>query len=91
LASGEHILGRSSDAGVFIADAGVSRHHARITIGEHGATLEDLGSKNGTMLNGRTIDGPTLLVDGTVILLGSTTLKFRTFATPGSTETLGIV
>jgi DNA-binding winged helix-turn-helix (wHTH) protein len=89
LTCGEHILGRSSDAAVVVDDAGVSRHHARITISEHGATLEDLGSKNGTMLNGRTIDGPTPLTDGAAILLGATTLKFRAFVTPGSTETLG--
>lgn len=88
LAHGEHILGRSNDAAVFVDDVGVSRHHARITLGEHGATLEDLGSKNGTMLNGQAIEGPTMLADGALIVLGATALKFRVFETSGSTATL---
>ena len=88
LPPGEHILGRSTDAAIFVDDAGVSRHHARITIGAEGAILEDLGSKNGTMLNGEPIGGPTRLADGAAIVLGATALKFRLFTTAGSTETV---
>ena len=90
LARGRHVRGRSNDAAVFVDDVGVSRHHAQITIDEHGATLEDLGSKNGTMLNGSTIDGPTALADGSVVVLGATALKFRIFGTSGSTETVSM-
>jgi hypothetical protein len=90
LPPGEHVLGRSSDATVFIDDAGISRHHARITITAGGALLEDLGSKNGTMLNGSRVPGPTPLADGAAIVLGATVLKFRTFGAPGSTETLTV-
>ena len=90
LPPGEHVLGRSSDAAVFIDDAGISRHHARITIAAGVALLEDLGSKNGTMLNGNLIPGPTPLADGASIVLGATVLKFRTFGTQGSTETLTV-
>jgi len=75
---------------VFIDDAGISRHHARITITAGGALLEDLGSKNGTMLNGSRVPGPTPLADGAAIVLGATVLKFRTFGAPGSTETLTV-
>jgi DNA-binding winged helix-turn-helix (wHTH) protein len=85
---GEHILGRSKEATVFVDDGGVSRQHARITIDGSGATLEDLGSKNGTMLNGHAIEVPTLLADGAVIVLGATALKFRVFRAVGSTETV---
>jgi DNA-binding winged helix-turn-helix (wHTH) protein len=88
LSLGEHVLGRSNDAAIFVDDVGVSRDHARITIGEQGATLEDLSSKNGTMLNGRPINGPTALTDGALIVLGATALKFRIFETSSSTETL---
>ena len=88
LPAGEHILGRSNDAAVFVDDVGISRHHARITVASHGASLEDLGSKNGTMLNGRPIGGPMSLADGAVIVLGSTALKFRIFESAGSTETI---
>jgi DNA-binding winged helix-turn-helix (wHTH) protein len=91
LSQGEHILGRSTDAAVFVDDVGISRHHARIIIGRQGAVLDDLGSKNGTVVNGRTIDGPTPLTDGAVIILGATALKFRIFESAGSTETISPV
>ena len=90
LPPGEHVLGRSPDAAVFIDDAGISRHHARITVTSTGAILEDLGSKNGTMLNGDRVPGPTPLADGNAIVLGTTALKFRLLRTPGSTETLTV-
>ena len=90
LAHGRHVLGRSNEAAVFVDGAGVSRQHAQITIDDSGATLEDLGSKNGTVLNGTAISGPTQLADGAVIVLGATALKFRSFATSGSTETVSI-
>jgi pSer/pThr/pTyr-binding forkhead associated (FHA) protein len=85
---GEPILGRSNDAAVFVDDVGISRRHSRITIGLKGATLEDLGSKNGTMLNGRPVDGPTVLGNGEVIVLGVTVLKVCIIETVGSTERL---
>jgi DNA-binding winged helix-turn-helix (wHTH) protein len=88
LVEGEHVLGRSGDAAILVDDAGVSRHHARITIGAQSATLEDLGSKNGTVLNGAAIEGPIELIDGAVIVLGATVLKFRIVEALGSTETL---
>jgi DNA-binding winged helix-turn-helix (wHTH) protein len=88
LAPGQHILGRSNDAAVFVDDVNVSRQHARITVDADGATLEDLGSKNGTTLDGAVIEGPTRLTDGSVIVLGATVLKFRVFDAPASTETL---
>jgi len=88
LPPGVHILGRSADAAIFVDDVGVSRHHAQITVGDAGAILQDLGSKNGTMLNGRAIEGPTALSDGAAIVLGTRTLRFRIFAAAGSTDTV---
>jgi len=88
LGRGAHLLGRANEAAIFVDDTGVSRHHARITIDEHGAKLEDLGSKNGTRLNGRVIDAPAVLEDGASIVLGATVLKFCVFQSSGSTETL---
>jgi DNA-binding winged helix-turn-helix (wHTH) protein len=88
LPPGVHNLGRSADAAIFVDDVGVSRHHARITVDDAGAILQDLGSKNGTMLNGRAIEGPTALADGAAIVLGTRTLKFRVFAPAGSTDTV---
>jgi DNA-binding winged helix-turn-helix (wHTH) protein len=88
LGAGVHIIGRSPDAAIFVDDGGVSRHHARIKIEANGAVLEDLGSKNGTVLDGRTIDQPTPLVDGSLIVVGATALKFRTFAALTTTDTI---
>ena len=88
LAAGDHVLGRSGDATILVDDAGVSRHHARITIRAHSATLLDLGSKNGTIVDGSAIRGPVELTDGAVIVLGATALKFRIVGSLGSTETV---
>jgi DNA-binding winged helix-turn-helix (wHTH) protein len=88
LLAGQHILGRSNEAAVFVDSVGVSRQHARISISAHGARLEDLGSKNGTKLNGHPVHAPTTLSDGALIVLGTTALKFRIFETPDSTETV---
>jgi pSer/pThr/pTyr-binding forkhead associated (FHA) protein len=82
------VLGRSGEASILIDEAGVSRHHARITIDAHTATLRDLGSKNGTIVNGSAVEGPVRLTDGAIILLGATALTFRIVDAIGSTETL---
>jgi DNA-binding winged helix-turn-helix (wHTH) protein len=88
LASGENIVGRAVDADVLVDDAGVSRHHARITIDTRDATLEDLASKNGTTLDGRPIQGPTPLSDGSLIVIGATALRLRIVATGTPTRTI---
>jgi DNA-binding winged helix-turn-helix (wHTH) protein len=88
LAPGTHIVGRSPDVAICVDDSGVSRQHARITIGSDGAKLEDLASKNGTVLDGSRIEGPTALKDGSMIVVGATALKFRVFAALSSTETV---
>jgi DNA-binding winged helix-turn-helix (wHTH) protein len=88
LAPGENIVGRSADAAVFVDDSGVSRHHARIIVDARGAMLEDLESKNGTILDGRPVQAPTPLVDGSLIVVGATALRFRVVATSTSTETI---
>ena len=88
LSPGVHIIGRSNEARIFVDDVGVSRQHARITIRDDGAVLEDLGSKNGTVLDGHAIEAPTPLVDGSLIVIGATALKFRIFISSTSTETV---
>jgi hypothetical protein len=61
------LIGRGLDADICIPDRQVSRHHARLLRSVDGYMLEDLGSKNGTHLNGTSISEPTLLQDGDVI------------------------
>ena len=87
LIPGDNILGRAPDAGVWIDAPGVSRHHARIRLEGAGATLEDLGSKNGTYLRGELVTAPSALSDGDQIRLGSVIVTFRIPPPAGATET----
>jgi len=84
---GENVLGRDTDAGVCLKATTVSKRHARIVISDVAATIEDLGSKNGTFVGDEPIDGPVALRDGDEIRLGAQRLTFRTLAEPGSTAT----
>jgi DNA-binding winged helix-turn-helix (wHTH) protein len=86
LTDGDHLLGRDGDVAVWLESPSVSRHHARIRICGTDATIEDLASKNGTFLRGQRLTGPSPLVDGDEILLGSVQVKFRLTDT-GITET----
>jgi hypothetical protein len=63
----ESILGRNPDCDFVIPDRQVSRRHASIMKTPKGFVLEDLGSKNGTYLNGTHVTAPVLLQDGDVI------------------------
>ena len=60
-----------------LEDAGVSRHHAELRPQEDGWIVEDLGSTNGVLLNGRRIRGAQALQDGDRIELGSTEVVFE--------------
>jgi DNA-binding winged helix-turn-helix (wHTH) protein len=87
LEEGQTILGRDPEVAAFIDHTSVSRRHARITIVDGEATIEDLGSKNGTRVSGVRISGAHPLADGDEIRIGSVTLTFRTFPLSGSTAT----
>jgi DNA-binding winged helix-turn-helix (wHTH) protein len=85
LREGENVLGREPGAALWIDDASVSRRHARIVVGDDGATLEDLGSKNGTKLRGRKIGGAEPLADRDVIHVGTVPMVFRLYRRAGTT------
>jgi DNA-binding winged helix-turn-helix (wHTH) protein len=87
LETGENVFGREEDARVRIDSPGVSRRHARIVIREGQATLEDLGSKNGTFLGERRLAAPARLEDGDTFRLGREIFVFRTSTLEGSTRT----
>jgi DNA-binding winged helix-turn-helix (wHTH) protein len=87
LAEGNNIVGRGVDAAVWIDASGVSRHHAKIVVRQGEATLEDLGSKNGTYIAGHRVTTPHRLANGDQIRLGSVVITFRVPEPPGSTET----
>lgn len=87
LVDGENVLGRGSDSLVWIDAQGVSRRHARVMIGAGLATLEDLGSKNGTFVNGVRLSSPIALRDGDELRIGNVPMTLKIFARPSSTET----
>jgi DNA-binding winged helix-turn-helix (wHTH) protein len=89
LVPGENVLGRDPEAAVFVDDSTVSRRHARIAVHGSEAVLEDLGSKNGTTVNGKTPDGPVALRHGDAVLLGAVLLTVRVAAAAGETATIG--
>jgi DNA-binding winged helix-turn-helix (wHTH) protein len=87
LEEGENILGRGPESVEWIDRDTVSRRHARVVVNGGSATIEDLGSKNGTYVEGRRVTEPMPLADGDEIKLGSVPLTFKVIAQPGSTAT----
>jgi len=89
---GESVLGRTRGCTIWIDASGISRRHARVVVTDSGATIEDLGSKNGTYVGGRRIEGPAALGDGDEICLGSMAgvgsvrMTVRVFQEAGSTR-----
>jgi DNA-binding winged helix-turn-helix (wHTH) protein len=87
IGDGEHILGRDPDLELFLDSPSVSRRHAVIRVTAGTATVEDLGSKNGTFVSERRVDSATPLADGDVIRVGSLPVTFKVIAAWGSTGT----
>ena len=77
LSEGSNLIGRDRDCSVRIDSATLSRNHARIVVTNGDATLEDLGSKNGTHLNGRRVTQLASLKDTDQIQVGSVTFTYR--------------
>jgi FHA domain-containing protein len=71
-------LGRSSDNDMGLGDDEfASAHHARVEPRRDGVWVEDVGSTNGTFVNGMKLDGPRKLAAGDVIRVGETDLRFE--------------
>jgi hypothetical protein len=70
-------LGRSRQCDVVLDDANVSRQHAEIRPRGGSWVLTDLGSTNGSRLNGRPVEGPEVVRSGDEIELGATALRFE--------------
>lgn len=86
LEEGINTLGRDPAATVWFDLPGVSRLHARVTVSGEAATLEDLGSKNGTWLRGAKVTAAAPLSDGDEFRLGPVPVTFRIRRTAASTE-----
>ncbi|HXL39511.1 MAG TPA: adenylate/guanylate cyclase domain-containing protein [Myxococcales bacterium] len=72
-----NVLGRSTTATVRLADREVSRKHSQIDLEGDKFVLRDLGSSNGTFLNGKRILEPSTLEDGDEVVIGTSKMEFR--------------
>ncbi|HLZ71187.1 MAG TPA: FhaA domain-containing protein [Dehalococcoidia bacterium] len=73
---GALIVGRRTGSDVILLDSKVSREHARIELTADGATIRDLGSLNGTRVNGELLTAPRRLHPGDMIEIGRARLRF---------------
>jgi DNA-binding winged helix-turn-helix (wHTH) protein len=85
LKRGENLIGRSRDCVVRLESTRVSRHHARITVDDDAALIEDCGSRNGTAVGGQKIKGRIRLKDGDEIAIAGIDLLFRVVDTNSPT------
>ncbi|MDG4762966.1 DUF3662 and FHA domain-containing protein [Solwaraspora sp. WMMD406] len=76
LQMGSTVIGRGDQANLRLPDVGISRRHARLDFDGAQVVLTDLGSTNGTMVNGQRVSA-VALNPGDMIQLGTTTLTFR--------------
>jgi pSer/pThr/pTyr-binding forkhead associated (FHA) protein len=76
LSAGRNVIGRGTDADIRLPDTGVSRKHVDVVLNDGVAVAEDLGSTNGTLVNGRRISRQPL-ADGDVIRIGHSVLVYR--------------
>jgi pSer/pThr/pTyr-binding forkhead associated (FHA) protein len=79
LPPGETVLGRDVGCALRFNDPAVSRRHLRFIRRAHEVFVEDLGSSNGTLVNGTPIKAPVRIVDGDTISLGSRSIIMRSF------------
>lgn len=77
VAPGEYVLGRSPEAELFFEAELVSRQHARLTVNFDHLLIEDLGSANGTSVNGQPVTDSVRLWPNQKVQLGTATLEFR--------------
>ena len=89
----ELLIGRHADgAGRLADDDEISRSHARISLDRSGfCAIEDLGSTNGTFVNGLRVNGPQTLSVGDTIEVGGTTLVVRELPIPATERSLKAV
>jgi serine/threonine protein kinase len=77
LAAGEYIVGRDPTCHITVPNGEVSRRHVRVSVLTEDLFAEDLGSANGTLLEGRPIEGPTPFRLGQRLFLGPISLECR--------------
>ena len=77
LGAGVVLIGRGADCQLILNDDYVSTRHARVVSTEDGFYVEDLGSTNGTYVNGQRITAPTTITMSDTVRIGKTILKLE--------------
>jgi hypothetical protein len=77
LADGRNVIGRLADCKVIVSDGNVSRRHAQVQRSGSGFVISDLGSTNGTYVNGERLTADHRLADGDIISIGAVNLRFE--------------
>jgi pSer/pThr/pTyr-binding forkhead associated (FHA) protein len=77
LAQAPVLIGRSPECTLVLSDDFASSRHARLTPTEGGWTVEDLGSTNGTQLDGAPLGGPRPAQAGSLLKIGRTVIELR--------------
>ena len=77
LRGGGHVIGRGPDADIVIDDPYASEFHARVGIQDGKVLVHDLGSTNGTYVNGRRVTTPAAVSTGDTVQIGKTILEVR--------------
>jgi pSer/pThr/pTyr-binding forkhead associated (FHA) protein len=85
---GDVVIGRM-EGDVVLDDDQVSRRHAVLRNASGRLTIEDLGSTNGTRVNGRRIDAAVQLADGDTVEIGRTSLRVEAIRTADATVVAG--
>lgn len=83
LVEGTHVIGRDPASAIWVDSGVVSRRHASIVVSAEALSIEDHGSKNGTLVNGTTVRGRTTLRDSDEIRVGPARLVVHA-AAPGA-------
>lgn len=87
LPEGDYIVGRDPAADVVLDSASVSRRHVRLRVRRAEVTVEDLGSKNGSLVGNTRVEGVVRIADGDEVRIGMLTVTCRIPSPGRSTET----
>ena len=83
------IVGRAPTCDLSVADPTISRRHAELVVDEDQVTLRDLGSSNGTFVNGHKVAAATLEVDD-LIAFGKVAFRLATYVPTPSVSTVAL-
>jgi len=86
LGDGPSLIGRQPSAAVYLDSLAVSRQHARVICAENSFFVEDMGSSNGTFLNGQPVQGKTPLTENDTLQIGPYVLALRPEPVPPKSD-----